>query len=166
MIFRDVHPALTRYLRVRAPERHEDISSDVWLEITRGIQRFHGDEPSFRAWVFTIARNKVIDAARYAARRPTVPLDAAEYVTPGVVRDVAEGYEELESMRAALALVGMLSPDQADVILLRVVAELDTQQVAELLDKSPGAVRVLAHRGLRRLAVLMADEKSERGVTS
>ena len=138
----------------------------MWLEITARIQRFDGEEPGFRAWVFTIARNKAIDAARYAARRPTVPLDGAEYVTPGLVRDVAEGYEEVEATRAALALVGMLPPDQADVVLLRVVAELDTQQVAELLHKTPGAVRVLAHRGLRRLAVLMTDEMSEGGVTS
>jgi RNA polymerase sigma-70 factor, ECF subfamily len=56
------------------------------------------------------------------------------------------------STRAALAVIGQLPHDQAEVVLLRVVAGLGVEQVARLLGKRPGAVRVLAHRGLRRLA--------------
>jgi len=57
----------------------------------------------------------------------------------------------------AIALVSALPPLQAEVIMLRVVAGLDTKAVAELLGRSPGAVRVAAHRGLRRLAGILAN---------
>jgi RNA polymerase sigma-70 factor (ECF subfamily) len=57
----------------------------------------------------------------------------------------------------AIALVSTLPPLQAEVIMLRVVAGLDTKAVAELLGRSPGAVRVAAHRGLRRLAGILAN---------
>src|SRR6266702_4362076 len=57
----------------------------------------------------------------------------------------------------AIALVSALPPLQAEVIMLRVVAGLDTEAVAELLGRSPGAVRVAAHCGLRRLAGILAN---------
>ena len=57
----------------------------------------------------------------------------------------------------AIALVSTLPPLQAEVIMLRVVAGLDTEVMAELLGRSPGAVRVAAHRGLRRLARILAN---------
>ena len=56
------------------------------------------------------------------------------------------------STEQAVALIGSLPVDQAEVLLLRVVADLDVATVAAILGKRPGAVRVLAHRGLRRLA--------------
>jgi len=58
------------------------------------------------------------------------------------------------STRRALAAVAMLPMDQAEIIMLRVMVGLDTRQVARIVGKSPGAVRVAAHRGLRRLASL------------
>jgi RNA polymerase sigma-70 factor (ECF subfamily) len=71
--------------------------------------------------------------------------------------DSADMALEHLSTAAAIALVSELPPLQAEVVLLRVVAGLDTESVARLLRKSPGAVRVAAHRGLRRLAQLTAD---------
>jgi RNA polymerase sigma-70 factor (ECF subfamily) len=59
--------------------------------------------------------------------------------------------------RAAIALVARLPPLQAEVIMLRVVAGLDVDAVASLVGRSSGAVRVAAHRGLRRLAALLAE---------
>jgi RNA polymerase sigma-70 factor, ECF subfamily len=152
LIYRDVQPSLQRYLRVRASGHEEDLSSETWLDVSRGLSRFVGDERGFRAWVFTIARGKTIDTARYNARRPTVPVEDAHESFTQTTRDVAEMYEEAEATAAALDLVKSLAPDQAEVILLRVVAGLDNGQIAQLLGKSPGAVRVLSHRGLRRLA--------------
>jgi RNA polymerase sigma-70 factor (ECF subfamily) len=59
--------------------------------------------------------------------------------------------------RSAMALVARLPPHQAEVILLRVVAGLDTETVAHMVARTPGAVRVAAHRGLRRLAEILAE---------
>ncbi len=61
------------------------------------------------------------------------------------------------STRAVIAMLATLPPIQAEVIMLRVVAGLDTDAVARLVQRSPGAVRVAAHRGLRRLAQLAAE---------
>ncbi len=57
---------------------------------------------------------------------------------------------------AAIAAISALPPIQAEVILLRVLAGLDTEAVARIVGRSPGAVRIAAHRGLRRLAQTLA----------
>jgi RNA polymerase sigma-70 factor (ECF subfamily) len=62
-----------------------------------------------------------------------------------------------------VALIATLPRFQAEVILLRVVAGLDTPAVARLVGRSPGAVRVAAHRGLRRLAATLAEAGVTRG---
>jgi RNA polymerase sigma-70 factor (ECF subfamily) len=162
LLYRDVQPALLRYARARAPHRGEDICEDVWVEVVRGLHRFAGDEQGFRAWIFTIARHKIIDGHRYEGRRRTVPLDGTDEMNFPTVRDVAEDQQDGEATRAALTLVRTLPAQQAEVILLRVVAGLDCAQTARIVGKSPGAVRVLSHRGLRRLAAALATE-SERG---
>jgi RNA polymerase sigma-70 factor (ECF subfamily) len=165
LIYRDVQPALLRYLTVHSSSAAEDTAADTWLEVARGLGRFDGDERGFRAWVFTIARHKVIDRVRYEARRPSAPLiEATEGDLPRV-RDASEELEEAEATRAALALVRTLPPDQAEVILLRVLAGMDNATIAVMLGKSPGAVRVLAHRGLRRLAATLSEQLMDRGVT-
>ena len=64
-----------------------------------------------------------------------------------------------------MALIRQLSPDQAEVILLRVLAGLDVGQVAKILGKRAGAVRVLQHRGLRKLAELTSARRADSGVT-
>ena len=153
-IFRDVQPALLRYLRVIAPEAADDVAGDTWVHVVDGLTRFRGDETAFRAWLFTIARHRAIDRGRSRARHRTVALEesgAAERLT---APDAAEVALEQMATRAALAAVAMLPRDQAEIIMLRVMVGLDTHQVARIVGKSPGAVRVAAHRGLRRLASL------------
>lgn len=162
-IYRDTQPGLLRYARGSANGHGEDITAEVWLEVTRALHRFDGDEQGFRAWVFTIARRKIIDHVRRDARRPTVVLQDAEEIYLNEARDVAEDYEAQEATRRALTLVRSLPQSQADAILLRVVAGLDIAQVARLLGKSPGAVRVLTHRGLRRLAAVLTEQMAAGG---
>jgi RNA polymerase sigma-70 factor, ECF subfamily len=166
-IYIDLQPALLRYSQAHAPRLAEDITAEVWLQVTRALSRFVGDEQEFRAWIFAIARNKVIDQARQQARRPTILLADTEKINGNGhdARDVAEDYEDDEATRRALALVRKLPPAQADVILLRVIAGLDFAYIARLLGKTPGAVRVLLHRGLRRLAGMLSEQLTTEGVS-
>jgi RNA polymerase sigma-70 factor (ECF subfamily) len=150
-IFRDVQPALLRYLRVIAPEA-EDVAGETWLQVVGGLAGFRGDEQAFRAWLFTIARHRAVDAGRSRTRRPTVPLDLSGAAEQLVTADSADLALDAVSARAVVKLIAELPPDQAEVIMLRVVADLDSGDVARILGKTPGAVRVAAHRGLRRLA--------------
>jgi RNA polymerase sigma-70 factor, ECF subfamily len=167
IIYGDLQPALLRYSQAHAPRLAEDITADVWLQVTRSLDRFVGDEQEFRAWIFAIARNKIIDQVRHDARRPTILFGDTEEINGNGngARDPAEDYEEDEATRRALALVRTLPSAQAEVILLRVVAGLDPAYVARLLGKTPGAVRVLSHRGLRRLARILAEQVTTEGAS-
>ena len=151
-LWRDLQPRLLRYFAVAAPAAAEDLASETWMSVVRSLERFRGNEPAFRAWVFTIARREVIDWRRRAARRPSEDLAAtgrAEWAAPD---DPAATALEGLSTRAALAVVASLPADQAEAIVLRVVAGLRVDQVASIMDKRPGTIRVLTHRGLRKLA--------------
>jgi RNA polymerase sigma-70 factor, ECF subfamily len=129
-LWRDGNPALLRYLRVMAPDVAEDVAASTWLRVVRSLVKFSGDEQAWRAWLFTIARRQVIDEARRRSRRPAVPLDDATELPPA--GDAADIALEHLATRAALALVARLPAIQAEVIMLRVVAGLDTDTVARL----------------------------------
>jgi len=156
-LWRDGNPALLRYLRVVAPDAAEDVAAETWLQVVRGLAGFRGDEQGWRAWLFTTARRRAIDEARRRSRRPERAL---EETLPGrlpAAPDAADLALEHIGTWSALALVARLPSHQAEVILLRVVAGLDNETVARLLGRSPGAVRVAAHRGLRRMAEILAE---------
>lgn len=153
-LWRDLQPPLLRYLRAVEPGAAEDLASEVWLQAARGLERFRGGEDDFRAWLFTIARHRLIDWRRQAERRRTAPV-AWIPDRPATDDPEADALDGL-STAGALALLGELPAEQAEVILLRVVGGLDTDRVAGIMGKRPGAIRVLQHRGLRALAVRLA----------
>jgi RNA polymerase sigma-70 factor (ECF subfamily) len=157
VLWRDANPALLRYLRVIVPDAAEDIAADTWVQVVRGLAAFRGDEAAWRAWLFTIARHRVIDEGRRRSRRPAVSVPELADVTSPDNPDPADLVLERLSTQAALELIATLPRLQAEVILLRVVAGLDTPAVARLVGRSPGAVRVAAHRGLRRLAATLTE---------
>jgi RNA polymerase sigma-70 factor, ECF subfamily len=154
-IFRDVQPALLRYLQVIAPDAADDVAGDTWLQVISGLGRFRGDERAFRAWLFTIGRHRAIDLGRFATRRRTLLERLGETDGRRVAPDTADVVLEQMATRAVLTAIASLPPEQAEIIMLRVVSGLDAPAVAEIVGKSPGAVRVAAHRGLRRLAALI-----------
>jgi RNA polymerase sigma-70 factor (ECF subfamily) len=163
-LYREFGPSLLRYLRAQAPAEGEDLASEVWMNAAAGLGRFDGDETAFRRWLFTIARRRLIDFRRREQRRRTMlnslePIGASEAVDPE-----AQALTASES-EAALAHIASLPPDQADVVLLRVVAGLDVEEVAAIVGKKPGAVRVLQHRALKQLSVELVPERREADVT-
>jgi RNA polymerase sigma-70 factor, ECF subfamily len=168
VLWRDANPALLRYLRVLAPENAEDIAAETWMHVIRGLPRFIGDEAAWRAWLFTTARRRLIDQARLHKRHPAEPLDEVSAADMPRSPDTAQLALDNLATEAAIALVSRLPALQAEVIMLRVVAGLDTEAVADLLGKSPGNVRVIAHRGLKKLESLLgpAGMASRAGVTT
>jgi len=158
----DVNPALVRYLRVVAGEvDEEDLAAEAWVTVVKGLARFRGDEMGWRAWVFTTARRRSIDEGRRRTRRrAALAAQVADLSDPKrlMAPDPAELVLERMDAEAALAVLALLSPLQAEVIALRVVAGLDVESVARLVGRSPGAVRVAAHRGLRRLEEILARQ--------
>jgi RNA polymerase sigma-70 factor, ECF subfamily len=151
-LWRALQPRLLRFLRVLGCDDPDDVASETWLQVVRDLHKFSGGEEDFRRWLFTIGRHRAIDAARARSRRPASPMISSglDILADGqLVEDqVLDGF----SVRGAVALLAGLSPDQAEAVALRVIAGLDTPDVAKILGKSAGAVRVALHRGLKTLA--------------
>ncbi len=153
MLWRELHPPLLRYLRVRGDDHPEDIASETWMHVVRGLAGFDGDVAAFRAWLFTIARHRAIDQGRARARRPVVSVaEPAELPATEVVPSAEDQVVARAATARALELVATLPPAQAEMVMLRVVAGLEVADVARLVDKKPGAVRVAVHRALQTLA--------------
>ncbi len=165
VLWRELQPAVLRYLRVAAPEVAEDLAADTWVSLIRGLARFRGDEQGFRALVFTAARHRALDWRRQSSRRQAASVPVEDLYDRPAPDDPAEAVLEAQSTRAALALIAELPPNQAEVVTLRMVAGLDVAQVASIVGKRPGAVRTLTHRGLRRLAQRLAAVEPTRRVT-
>jgi RNA polymerase sigma-70 factor (ECF subfamily) len=157
-VYRTVHPRLLGYVRtlVGDPDA-EDVTSEAWLQIARDLDRFTGDADRFRGWAARIARNRALDHIRMRGRRPATAGDETELADrPAAADTAAEAIDALATDRA-FALISRLPADQAEAVVLRVVMGLDARSAAATLGKRPGAVRQAAHRGLRKLAELLAD---------
>jgi len=151
-LVRALQPLLLRYLSRQAPGMAEDLASETWLSAAPQLAGFVGSVADFRALLFTIARRRVVDYYRARSRRPvTSPLNLGN--EPLGADDPAESAIAGLSAKAAIdRLVDSLPPVQAEVVLLRVVADLTVGEVARVIGRSEGAVRVLQHRALQRLA--------------
>jgi RNA polymerase sigma-70 factor, ECF subfamily len=165
VLWRDLQPAVLRYFQVVAGEAAEDLAADTWVSVIRGLARFQGDEQAFRTWVFIVARHRAIDWRRQAVRRPSGSLPVEVLAERAGPDDPVAEVLEAQSTRAALALIAELPADQAEVVALRVLGGMGVAEVARILGKRPGAVRLLAHRGLRRLAKRLEAAALARDVT-
>lgn len=153
-LYEDLAGVVTGYLRRQGAQHPDDVASETFLDVFRGLGSFTGDEDDFRSWVFTIAHRRLVDERRKASRRPdTTSIEHAE--TSGEHDhdgDTAEravlDEHEWERLERHLAVLTSL---QRDVVLLRVVAGLTVAETAGVVDRSADAVRQLQYRGLRTL---------------
>jgi RNA polymerase sigma-70 factor, ECF subfamily len=157
VLWRRFQPPLLRYLRGVCGEFAEDAASETWLSVGDALPRFRGDEQGFRAWLFTLGRRRAIDHARRAARH-AMPVDR---IPEGPGEDAV--HDELarsEALAVTLSYLSALPLEQREVVLLRTVGGFDVDEVASIMDKRAGTVRVIHHRALKHLAKAVA-----RGVT-
>jgi RNA polymerase sigma-70 factor (ECF subfamily) len=158
-LWRDTHPMLLRYLRVSAGPLAEDVASHTWLRVIEALGSFTGDEPGFRRWLVTIARNRFLDETRRASRRPERLVSDVVTLVDGwglCAPDASSLAEEHLSTDMALRLIATLPREQAEMVMLRVVIGLGVADVAQVVGRTPGAVRVAVHRGLRKLGESLA----------
>jgi RNA polymerase sigma-70 factor (ECF subfamily) len=136
----------------------EDVTERTFLAALANLARFEerarpadGEGAStFRVWLFQIARNTVAERRRRLRRRREAPLEAATDIAAAV--DV-EGDAVLRDTAAeAWRAVGRLPGDRRRALILRFVDEMSTAEIAGVLGRSEGAVRVLIHRALRSVA--------------
>ena len=132
--------------------------SEVLLQVVKGLERFEGDERSFRTWVLTIAHRRLVDDIRKATRSRETPVPPEGLMDRAADADVEqEVTQSLEAERAA-RMMRELAPDQQDVLLLRLFAGLTVDEVSQVVGKRPGAVKALQRRGLASLRKKLSKE--------
>jgi RNA polymerase sigma-70 factor (ECF subfamily) len=149
-IYRSLAGQVASYLRWHRATDPDGLTNDVFAQVHRNLPRFEGDEHGFRSWVFTIAHHRMIDDRRRANRQPQLQDEFAvdEHMGLGDVEDDAFAVLAHDRVRDLLTV---LSPDQRDVVLLRIIADLSVEEVARMLDKREGAIKALQHRALATL---------------
>ncbi len=156
-LYDDLARPVAAYLRARGVCDVEDVTSEVFLAVFTGLARFEGSEPDFRSWVFTIAHRRMADEWRKRGRAPqVVPWEAeTDLRTSG---SAEEGALATLGEARVRALLGQLSDEQGEVLLLRVLADLTIEQIADALGKRVGAVKALQRRGLIALRRTLESE--------
>lgn len=150
-LYDDLHPRLLRQLRALVGEADaHDVAAEAWLHIFTGIDTFRGSYRHFQLWTATIARRRAADHLRRA--EPPTPVDPAEI--PEQVASENTEHDALEALTTTRILTAIRSLPrlQAQIILLRTILGFDAPAAANILGKTPGAVRTGAHRGLHTLA--------------
>jgi RNA polymerase sigma factor (sigma-70 family) len=150
-LYRQFSPMLLGYLRARRAAEPEDLLGEVFAQAVRDLRSFEGSERDFRAWMFSIAHNRLVDEARRRARRPVVPAPEETIAAHGESGDVeSEALARFETAEV-IRLIGLLSADQQSVLLLRILGGLTVPEIARVIGKRRGAVKQLQRRGLIRL---------------
>ena len=153
-VYRVLSGPLTAYLRsqVRDAQLAEDLATETFLKLVRGCRRLEGGPFQIRSWLYRVAQRNVIDHLRARSRRPDeelTDLPPEELTAEGDPSVTVEGWDTLDRIRQALE---QLSPDQAEVLRLRLIAGLSAPEAAIVIGKTEGAVRALQHRGVATLA--------------
>lgn len=141
------------FFRVGESRLAEDLTSQTFLKAWESVGRYQIRGLPFAAWLFRIARNKVID--NYRVSKETVSLEAALSTQPdpnGRVDEKVEGHLEIEQMRVALR---RLTEDQRQVLTLKFIEGLSTKEISQVTGKREGAIRALQMRGLQALAHIL-----------
>ncbi len=145
------------YYRTKDSDVAADLTGDVFEQMLKALP-YQPNRP-FAAWLFQIARNRVIDYWRQQQVRQNVPLDDA-------VQSSAESPEQIVGQNLTVERViwalDFLTDDQRDVLILRFVTGMQVKMVADALEKSQGSVRMLQQRGLEALRnrLLMKEKVS------
>jgi RNA polymerase sigma-70 factor (ECF subfamily) len=143
------------YRRVHDAQLAEDLTGEVFVRVLQAIQSEQFWHTSFRGWLYRIAHNLVVDHYR---KQPPVPMLALDEKLVAVQGDPDSALAEKLSRQGLLAAISQLTLDQQQVLVLRFGEQLAAREVAEVMDKSVGAVEALQHRALTALRRILKEE--------
>ncbi|HEX6269199.1 MAG TPA: sigma-70 family RNA polymerase sigma factor [Anaerolineales bacterium] len=143
------------YFRTSDDTATEDLVSQVFLKAWENIGRYKVGRSPFIAWLYTIARNLVIDY--YRAKKDILPLEEAMTLPSDREGpdEEAQTHFDLEAMRDALQF---LTGDQQQVLILKFIAGLPNENIAKIMNKQEGTVRGLQMRALQTLSKYMREK--------
>lgn len=143
--------------RTDTAQEAEDLTSTVFTKVLRNLDSYQGGNVG--AWLFRIAHNEVIN--HYRGRRANISLDAHELDFPTDAESPSDVLANAQEAAYIRELVGQLSPEQQNLLNLKLSGELTSAQIGEVLGKSASAVRVELHRIIKLLRVLYFEERSD-----
>lgn len=156
-LFRSYAAPVAGYVRARSPAEPDDVVSEIFTSVFTSLDRFSGGEADFRGWLFTIAQRRVVDDLRRRSRR----VETTTYTPEDDGRQVPsaeQGSLDRLGEQWVRGVLDRLVPDQREVLLLRILGDLTVDQVAQLVGKSPGAVKALQRRGLAAAEKIVRTE--------
>ena len=151
LMWRTYSAAVVGYLRVQGATDPDDLVSEVFLGVFRSLREFEGNEQQFRAWIFTIAHRRLTDERRYRGRRPIENRNKSS-------EDFVGAELSSESEQRVRQLCGLLPDDQRDVMLLRLLGQLNINEVAMIFGRTQGAVKALQRRAFESLRQIVSSE--------
>jgi RNA polymerase sigma-70 factor (ECF subfamily) len=146
------------FFKISSVEEAEDLTAETFLKVW-GYLNSEKKVENVKALLYRVARNLVVDLYRQRAQAEKVELNGeeGEWLAEEETTEELVGITlEIEKLQEHLA---KLKEDYREVIILRFVEELSFQEIAKIMDKSKGAVRVLIHRALKTLKKIISDEK-------
>ena len=132
----------------------EDLTGEVFLRLLQAIRTSRAPRDNLEGWLYRVAHNLAMDLFRRQKKRPAVPLAEELVAQDARPSDLVEDRQAKQQLRARIQ---RLSSDQQRVVLLRFAQELPLAEVARLMDKSEGAIKILQHRALNRLRKLLQE---------
>ncbi len=145
-------PKVYRYINYRITDIHlaEDLTSTVFEKALTKFKSFNTEKASFSTWIFTIARNTLIDHYRISHKDQTVLLDEPlATADPGTSpEEESESAEEIRLLNSCLA---QLSPPEREIISLKFGAEMNNRQIAKMLSLTESNVGIIIYRAVRKL---------------
>lgn len=137
------------YLKVNSQEIAEDITSKVFLKGWQSYQKSQ-EIQNPGAFLYQIARNAVVDHYREKGRTKMVSMDSiAQLPDPGA--DIHQRAVFNADMSAIKSAIGNLKDEYQDVLIWYYLEDMSTEQISQLVQKPPGTIRVMIHRGLEAL---------------
>jgi len=161
-LYHEYFPKISRFVgyRINDKETAEDLTAEIFLKIWENLQT-PTQIDSFNSWIFTVARNKIIDY--YRTKKVTSNLfeleNQLEYednIINAIDLDIAS--------RKCLRHLDKLSADQQEIIRLKFFEDLENDEIGAITDKSPGTIRVIQHRAIIALKKYLKEEDSPANV--
>ena len=158
-LFDHLYPRLYRYAFARLSSRQdaEDVASETFAKVLRGLDRFKWRGNGFEAWVFRIAKNLIVDRYRVGDRE-VIGDELVDSVLPVQTDGPETGALANEQRDELTSMIDRLPEEQREIVLLRFAGELDTHEVAATTHRNANAVRQLQFRALTNLRKWMTDE--------
>ena len=146
-------------VKVNTREEAEDITHEVFLSAWQNIQTYEPRGFPLSSWLYQIARNKIIDYYR-SKRMPMADIEDVAETLAGPDDIAGELNVQLDFDRVKKS-IKLLSSEYQDVILMRYMQDLSYEEIAKILGKSEGAIRILQHRAINNLKKIVMEENNK-----